>query len=299
MCDRNLIETFLSFLKNNRKTAHNTLSAYERDLSFFADYLDVKGIDFNNVDSNVVSEYKKVLENNGKSVATVSRYMSALRSFYKFLVVSSYIDVNPAVKVKNDKTEKKFFEVLTEEEIDRLLSQPDSKDFKGMRDRAMLEILYATGMKVSELISLDLSDVNLKLGCVKCRSSKDSAKNRVILLYPDAVKLVGEYILKSRPYFIVNTDETSLFVNINGERMTRQGFWKILKSYAEKADISKSITPHTLRHSFATHLLENGADINDIKNILGHSDISSTNVYNDFIKSKINNSYLRYNHRAK
>lgn len=299
MCDRNLIDVFLSFLKDKRKTSSNTVSAYERDLNFFAEYLDLKSINFNDVTSDIINDYKNILVNNGKSVATVSRNMSSLRSFYKFLVISDLNKTNPAVTVKNEKNEKKFFEILTEDEIDNLLSQPDDKDFKGMRDKAMLELLYATGMKVSELMSLDVSDVNLKLGCVKCRNSKDSSKNRVILLYPDAVKAVGEYILKSRPYFVANPDETSLFVNINGERMTRQGFWKILKSYAESANISKSITPHTLRHSFATHLLENGADINDIKNILGHSDISSTNVYNDFIKSKMNDSYLKYNHRAK
>lgn len=299
MCDRNLIDVFLSFLKDKRKTSANTIAAYARDLNFFSDFLDIKQLDFNSATPDVINEYKKVLENNGKSVATVSRYMSALRSFYKFLVISDFADSNPAVIVKNEKVEKKFFEVLTEEEIDKLLSQPDEKDFKGMRDKAMLEILYATGMKVSELMSLDLSDVNLKLGCVKCKNEKDSSKNRVILLYPEAVKIVGQYILKARPYFIGNPDESSLFVNVNGDRMTRQGFWKILKTYAESANISKSITPHTLRHSFATHLLENGADINDIKNILGHSDISSTNVYNDFIKSKINDSYLRFNHRAK
>ena len=163
----------------------------------------------------------------------------------------------------------------------------------------MLELLYATGMKVSELLSLNVTDINLKMGCVKCRNERDSGKNRVILLYPTAVKAVGEYISHSRTYYVSNPDEQSLFVNTSGDRMTRQGFWKLLKLYANEAGIDKSITPHTLRHSFATHLLENGADINDIKDILGHADISSTNVYSDFLKSRIKNSYLRFNHRSK
>ncbi len=299
MTNKKLIEEFLAYLKNIRKTSDNTLAAYERDLCSFCEFLTLNDKSVCDATNTDVAKYKDVLVNNGKSVATVSRSMSSLRSFYKFLVVKGIADVNPAVEIKNDKTEKKFFEVLTEEEIDKLLSQPDTSDFKGIRDKAMLEMLYATGMKVSELMSLNISDVNLKLGCVKCKNSRDSAKNRMILLYPEAVKVVGEYISNSRPYFVSNPEQTSLFVNTYGDRMTRQGFWKLIKSYAAEAGISKSITPHTLRHSFATHLLENGADINDIKSILGHSDISSTNVYSEFIKSNLKKSYVQFNHRFK
>ena len=299
MTDDKLIEGFLLHLENVRKTSQNTLSAYRRDLEAFCEYIDLKGVTLSEVSSQDVDKYKTILVNNGKSVATVSRCMSSLRSFYKYLVVSGAVEANPTVQIKNDKVEKKFFEILTEDEIDSLLAVPDTSDFKGIRDKAMLEMLYATGMKVSELMSLNLSDVNLKIGCVKCRNAKDSAKNRMILLYPSAVKAVGEYISNSRSYFVSDPGEGSLFVNTSGQRMTRQGFWKLLKLYASMAGISKSITPHTLRHSFATHLLENGADINDIKEILGHADISSTNVYSEFIKSNIKNSYLRFNHRSK
>ena len=299
MTDDKLIAQFLAYLKDIKKTSDNTLSAYERDLNAFFEFVSLNDKGLLSVGSDFVEKYKKVLTKNGKSVATVSRCMSSLRSFYKYLVVSGVCDENPTVKIKNDKVEKKFFEVLSEEEIDKLLAQPDTGDFKGIRDKAMLEILYATGMKVSELMALNVSDINLKLGCVKCRNEKDSSKNRVILLYPAAVKVVGEYMTHSRSYFVSNPDETSLFVNTSGDRMTRQGFWKLLKLYAKEAGIDKSITPHTLRHSFATHLLENGADINDIKDILGHADISSTNIYSEFIKSKINKSYVRFNHRSK
>lgn len=299
MTDDKMISGFLMHLQNVRKTSQNTLSAYRRDLESFCEYLSLKGIDLSGVSSHDVDKYKSILVNNGKSVATVSRSMSSLRTFYKYLVVSGLVESNPTVQVKNDKVEKKFFEILTEDEIDKLLSIPDTTDFKGLRDKAMLEMLYATGMKVSELMSLNLSDVNLKIGCVKCRNAQDSSKNRMILLYPSAVKAVGEYISNSRSYFVSDSSEGSLFVNTNGQRMTRQGFWKLLKLYASMAGISKSITPHTLRHSFATHLLENGADINDIKEILGHADISSTNVYSEFIKSNIKNSYIKFNHRSK
>lgn len=299
MSDDKLIAQFLAYLKNVKKTSVNTLSAYERDLAAFCEFLSLKDSSILDVTSEDVEKFKSILINNGKSVATVSRSMSSLRSFYKYLVVSGIADSNPTVQVKNDKVEKKFFEILTEDEIDKLLAQPDTTDFKGIRDKAMLEMLYATGMKVSELMSLNLSDVNLKIGCVKCRNSKDTSRNRIILLYPSAVKVVGEYISNSRSYFVSNPDETSLFVNTNGSRMTRQGFWKLLKMYADEAGIAKSITPHTLRHSFATHLLENGADINDIKNILGHADISSTNIYSEFIKQNLKKSYVQFNHRSK
>ena len=295
MSDNKIVDTFLCYLKDNRKTSVNTLSAYGRDLNAFVDFFDGVGKDVKDVTEKDIEKYKKHLAASGKSTSTVSRCMSTLRTFYKYLCLSGEASVNPTVKIKNEKTEKKFFEILTEDEIDRLLSQPDAKDVKGKRDRAMLELLYATGMKVSELMALDKIDFNAKMHCIHCGISKE----RVVLLYPKAVKIVQDYLDKSRNYFVIASDEEALFVNTNGERMTRQGFWKILKSYAESAGISKSITPHTLRHSFATHLLENGADIHDIKNILGHTDISSTQVYSDFIKSKMNNTYLRFNHRAK
>lgn len=299
MLDNSIISRFLQSLIDNKKSASNTLSAYRRDLECFSQYLDLNAIDFLRVSHDDVIKYKNFLTDSGKSISTVSRNMSSLRSFYKYLYIEGFVDVNPTLKIKNDKTEKKFFEILSEDEIDTLLAVPDSTSYKGIRDRAILEVLYATGLKVSELVSLDISDVNIKMSCIRCRNAQEADKSRLVLLYPKAVKALEDYLKKSRVYFVVDDSEPSLFVNTSGERMTRQGFWKLIKLYADQAGIKKSITPHTLRHSFATHLLENGADIHDIKNILGHSDISSTNVYSDFLKSKVNSSYLRFNHRSK
>lgn len=293
-----IINCFIDSLLVNKKSSENTVSAYKRDIGNFFEYILLNKIEYDRVTSDDVLAYKSFLISSGKSASTVSRSMSSLRSFYKYLVTVSICEANPTSKVKNDKVEKKFFEVLTEDEVDTLLSVPDVTTYKGKRDKAILEILYATGLKVSELISLNVSDVNVKMGCVKCVSG-GPGKSRLILLYPKAVKAVGDYLDSSRLYFVSDNGENALFVNTNGERMTRQGLWKLIKLYADAADIKKSITPQTLRHSFATHLIENGADINDIKDILGHSDISSTNVYSDFIKSKINSSYLKFNHRSK
>lgn len=300
MTDVAIIDKYLTYLSDSKNTASNTLSAYKRDLASYSEYLGSKKIGIKDADADNISEYKKILVKNGRSVATVSRCMSSLRSFYKYLMVNDVVDSNPAKEIKNDKTEKKFFEVLSESEIDSILAQPDTSDYKGKRDKAMLEVLYATGVKVSELMALDLADVNLKMNYIRCKSASASSDNdRIILLYPKAVKELEDYIKHARKYFVIDNSETALFVNVNGERMTRQGFWKILKAYVEDAGIKKTITPQTLRHSFATHLLENGADIHDIKEILGHSDISSTQVYSDFIKSRINNSYLKFHHRSR
>lgn len=300
MTDVAIIDKYLTYLSDSKNTASNTLSAYKRDLASYSEYLGSKKICIKDADADNISEYKKILIKNGRSVATVSRCMSSLRSFYKYLMVNDIVDSNPAKEIKNDKSEKKFFEVLSESEIDSILAQPDTSDYKGKRDKAMLEVLYATGVKVSELMALDLADVNLKMNYIRCKSASASSDNdRIILLYPKAVKELEDYIKHARKYFVIDNSETALFVNVNGERMTRQGFWKILKAYVEDAGIKKTITPQTLRHSFATHLLENGADIHDIKEILGHSDISSTQVYSDFIKSRINNSYLKFHHRSR
>ena len=300
MTDVAIIDKYLTYLSDSKNTASNTLSAYKRDLASYSEYLGSKKIGIKDADADNISEYKKILVKNGRSVATVSRCMSSLRSFYKYLMVNDVVDSNPAKEIKNDKSEKKFFEVLSESEIDSILAQPDTSDYKGKRDKAMLEVLYATGVKVSELMALDLADVNLKMNYIRCKSASASSDNdRIILLYPKAVKELEDYIKHARKYFVIDNSETALFVNVNGERMTRQGFWKILKAYVEDAGIKKSITPQTLRHSFATHLLENGADIHDIKEILGHSDISSTQVYSDFIKSRINYSYLKFHHRSR
>lgn len=267
-----------------------------RDMQKFFDYAEEFGIaSFDRVTAADVSSYKQYLLRRGLSASSVSRSLSALRGLYQYLISVGATDHNPAREIPNDKVAKKGPQVLTNKEIELLLSQPSPNDLKGIRDKAMLELLYATGIKVSELVSLDVDDVNLSLSFIKCGNG---GKERFIPVYPLALKALTNYLEFSRRLLVVHPDERALFVNVNGDRMTRQGFWKLLKQYAESAKIYKDITPHTLRHSFAAHLLENGADIHDIKEILGHADISSTQRYAQFLKDKMKNSYMKFHPRA-
>lgn len=287
---------YIDYLKNVRKSSDNTLQAYVRDLKKFLDFASSSGItSFSDVTSNDVAEYKRHLNSAGLSPASVSRSLSALRSMYQYLVSRGEAEHNPAREIPNDEVEKKAPQVLTAKEVELLLAQPNTDEIKGIRDKAMLELLYATGIKVSELVSLNVSDVNLQLSFIRCGSGE---KERFISLYPIAQKAVSAYLEFSRKLLVVSPDEEALFVNVQGDRMTRQGFWKILKTYSESAKIYKDITPHTLRHSFAAHLLENGADIHDIQEILGHSDISSTMRYAQFLKNKMNRGYIKFHPRA-
>lgn len=291
------VDDFLSYLALSKSASQNTVAAYQRDLTGFAAFTAEIPVDLLSVTGKEITAYKKALTDKGFSASSVSRAMSSVRSFYKYLLVGGIISENPARAVKNDKVEKKDFEILSAKEIDLLLTQPDTTEIKGIRDKAMLEMMYATGMKVTELISLDVTDLNLVLGYVVCRGEGSKPHERTIFLYPTAVNALKNYLNASR-CFLVQKETDALFVNIGGTRMTRQGFWKILKGYAAQAGIEKTITPHTLRHSFATHLLENGADIHDIKEILGHADISSTQVYADYIKKRMKDSYLKFHPRA-
>ncbi len=287
---------YIDYLRDVKKSSDNTLQAYIRDLKKFFDFAAVAKIDdFSSVSADDVAEYKQYLNNIGLSPASVSRSLSALRSLFQFLISRGKVEHNPAREIPNDRLEKKGPQVLTAKEIETLLAQPNTADIKGKRDKAMLELLYATGLKVSELIALNIEDVNLQLSFIRCGNGE---KERFISLYPLALRALSVYLESSRKLLVFRPDENALFVNVQGERMTRQGFWKILKSYAESAKIQKDITPHTLRHSFAAHLLENGADIHDIQEILGHSDISSTMRYAQLIKNKLNNNYIKFHPRA-
>ncbi|MBO5403286.1 MAG: tyrosine recombinase XerD [Clostridia bacterium] len=287
---------YIEYLKNVKKSSDNTLQAYVRDLKKFLDYAEANKLkDFSDVTVDDVSDFKTHLNTIGLSPASVSRSLSALRSLFQYLISQSIVEHNPAREIPNDKFEKKGPQVLTAKEIETLLAQPNTSDIKGKRDKAMLELLYATGIKVSELISLNVEDVNLQLSFVRCGEGE---KERFVSLYPLALRALTVYLDSARKLLVLHPDEKALFVNVQGERMTRQGFWKILKSYAESAKIQKDITPHTLRHSFAAHLLENGADIHDIQEILGHSDISSTMRYAQLIKNKLNNGYIKFHPRA-
>ena len=291
-----LYEDYVVYLQREKHCSPNTLSAYRRDMQKFFDYAEEFGIaSFDRVTAADVSSYKQYLLRRGLSASSVSRSLSALRGLYQYLISVGAMDHNPAREIPKDKVAKKGPQVLTNKEIELLLSQPSPNDLKGIRDKAMLELLYATGIKVSELVSLDVDDVNLSLSFIKCGNG---GKERFIPVYPLALKALTNYLEFSRRLLVVHPDERALFVNVNGDRMTRQGFWKLLKQYAESAKIYKDITPHTLRHSFAAHLLENGADIHDIKEILGHADISSTQRYAQFLKDKMKNSYMKFHPRA-
>ncbi|MGI5936715.1 MAG: site-specific tyrosine recombinase XerD [Oscillospiraceae bacterium] len=289
-------ERYENYLTNVKKASKNTLSSYLRDIRQLGSYLE-KYTDsgYADVDESELEAYISWLKRNGKSVATVSRSIASIKNFYNFLVSEGIIKRNPSTKLVPDKATQKLPQILTSKEVELLLEQPECVDMKGYRDRAMLELLYATGIRVSELISLDVTDVNLSAGIIRCRSR---GKERAIPLYPAAIRALSEYIEFIRPQMISSPDEKSLFVNVSGERMSRQGFWKIIKSYQAKAGIEKTITPHTLRHSFAAHLLENGADLRSIQEMLGHADISSTQIYSQLVKKQLKDVYNKAHPRA-
>ena len=287
---------FEEYLTETRKASANTRQSYLRDLEQFFGYLKTKNINVLTVTKDQIQKFILSLQTAGLSESTITRMLSTLRSFYRFCLVNEMIKENPVMGIQAAKTKKKLPEILTANEIEMLLIQPDVSDLKGCRDKAMLELLYATGIRVSELIELNVDDVNLQLGILYCRSGKSE---RVVPIYDEAKDAVADYIKRARNAVILDYNETALFTNMNGSRMTRQGFWKIVKAYAQSANIEKDITPHTLRHSFATHLLENGAQLKDIKEMLGHSDISSTQVYAKVVKERYKNVYATYHPKAR
>ena len=289
-------DRFNDYLVNVKKASSNTLSSYLRDIRQFGEYLtshDLPG--YTEAGEDELSGYISWLRGAGKSVATVSRNIASLKCFYSFLLSQHMVDANPTGKLVPDKATQKLPQILTSKEVELLLEQPECTDAKGYRDKAMLELLYATGIRVSELISLNITDLNLSVGVIRCVSHE---KERFIPLYPAAIRALSEYIEFVRPQMIARDDEPSLFVNVSGERMSRQGFWKIIKSYQAKAHIEKDITPHTLRHSFAAHLLENGADLRSIQEMLGHADISSTQIYSQLVKKQLKDVYNKTHPRA-
>ena len=290
------IEFIRKYLVEEKKASDNTLSSYLRDIRQFGAYLEnVNNCEITDAEPEYVHNYIDHLKSEGKSVATVSRNIASLKCLYTLLEKDGYIEYNPAIDITADKNVHKLPEIMTSEEVNLLLDQPKPVDDKGYRDKAMLELLYATGMRVSELLMLDLDDVNLSVGLVRCESK---GKERFIPMYRKAIKALDDYINIVRPQMISLPTEKALFVNVNGDRMSRQGFWKIIKYYQKKAGIKKDITPHTLRHSFAAHLLENGADIHAIQEMLGHADISSTQVYAQIVKKQLKDVYNRAHPRA-
>ncbi len=290
-----LLKDYESYLITEKRASANTVSSYLRDVQQFAAALECKGVELTQALTQDVVEYTDALIRRGKSPATVTRSVASIKSFYTCLVSWGVVEQNPAKGVATARVERKLPQVLTGQEVELFLEQPDCLEPKGCRDRAMLELLYATGIRVSELIALDVDDVNLPSGMLKCFGK---GKERLIPLYPAAVRALKEYLRTVRPQLVDTAEETALFVNMNGERMSRQGFWKIIKFYQEKAGIQKEITPHTLRHSFAAHLLENGADLRAIQEMLGHADISSTQIYSRLVSQRIKDVYQKAHPRA-
>ncbi len=292
----NLVTAYENYLLNMKHAAANTVASYMRDIRQFAAYLsEAEDATFVSCDRDCVTRYVQHLTNEGKSAATISRLLASLKSFYRYCISEGYLETMPVHDIPQPKAEKKLPQILTGREVELLLEQPKCTDMKGYRDKAMLETLYATGMRVSELLALDVSDVSIAGGFVKC---ENNGKVRIIPLYPAAVKALTAYLTDIRPKLIASPIEQALFLNLSGERMSRQGFWKIIKHYQATAQISKDITPHTLRHSFAAHLLENGADLHSLQEMLGHSDISSTQIYTQVIKQNLKSVYNKYHPRA-
>ena len=289
------LKLFFEFLENDKKLSDNTLQSYKRDLKQFKAYLDENDKTYNKLTQKDINDYINHLQDIGKKPSTISRCIASIRSFYQFELKNRKVKVDPTDTIQSPKIEKRVPSVLTSKEVALLLDQPKDVDLKGIRDKAMLEFAYATGMRVTEIISLNIDDVNIEEGYVVC---KNRNKQRNIPLGTMALKALKEYIENAREILIKNEKEKALFVNINGKRLTRQGFWKIIKYYKEQAHITKDITPHVLRHSFATHLLQNGADLKAIQTMLGHSDISSTQVYMQFQDEGLKNIYKKAHPRA-
>ncbi len=289
---KDYLNEFIGFLSHVKKSSQNTIDSYKRDILKFCEYLCEHNIkDAALVSEELINNYFLLLEASGKSFSTITRVVSSVKMYYKFLnSIGKRSDI-PLIKTNSPKVQKILPEILTTDEVQLLLSQPDIKDLKGIRDKAMLEILYATGIKVSELISITVDSVNLQLGFIKLGSKRTE---RTVPLYKSAIRSLSLYINQVRNSIISDVNQQVLFSNMNGGVLTRQGVWKIIKGYANSAGITKDITPHTIRHSFASHLLENGANLEDVKDLLGYSDISSTQIYTQIIKNKYSNVYSKY-----
>ena len=289
------IKNFLEFIKSDKKLSKNTLESYQRDILQYQEYLEEKKIDYKEVNNENVLGYLDYLKGLDKKASTISRHLASIRLFYQYLLKNKIVKEDPTKGIQSPKIEKKAPSILSSQEVSLLLEQPNGEGLKSIRDKAMLEVAYATGMRVTEIISLNVSDIDIESSLVTC---KNENKQRIIPLGKLSLSALKEYMTIARPNMIKDDNETALFVNVNGKRLTRQGFWKIIKFYKEQAHITKDITPHVLRHSFATHLLQNGADLKSRQTMLGHSDISSTQVYMQFQDDSLKNIYNKAHPRA-
>ena len=285
------IQEFISYLHNTKGTSHNTEVSYERDLRKLEQFLEGRGIfQIGQVTPTILNAYLMELEQNHFAPSSISRNVASIRAFFHYYCQKNGLRENPADVLKAPKIEKKMPGILTVDEVDLLLSQPKLNTAKGLRDRAMLELLYATGIRVSELISLKISDLNLRLGYLTCTGGE---KERAIPFGSTAKRAVEEYLTHAREKLLAGKESDLLFLNCSGKSMSRQGFWKVLKSYAASAGIQQDITPHTLRHSFAAHLVQNGADLKSVQEMMGHSDISTTQIYMNMNMNKLRDVYIK------
>ena len=292
----NLIDAYQNYLIKVKQASANTVASYMRDIRQFSDWLSLtEQLDVAEAKQVHIRSYLDHLQEDGRSGATLSRNLASLKNFYAYLVSFGFVDQTPVVQIQIERGEKKMPQILTSREIELLLAQPVTTDSKGLRDKAMLEVMYATGVRVSELLDLDVEDVNLEIGSIKCSGSR---RSRSIPLYPAALRALRVYLQEIRGGMVSDPSERALFVNVSGVRMSRQGFWKILKHYQDTAHIDKEITPHTLRHSFAVHLLENGADLDSLQELMGHSDISSTQMYTQMVNRKLKSVYEKCHPKA-
>lgn len=290
------IQEFIDYLHNEKNTSQNTEVSYKRDLKKLEEFLTEQGVEREEqISAALLNSYVLYLENSRFAPASVSRNVASVRAFFRFLYRKHVIEEDPSEQLKAPKVEKKMPEILSVSEVELLLQQPAAHTSKGMRDRAMLELLYATGMRVSELIHLKVEDVNLNLGYVTC---SDGERERIIPFGKICTDALREYLDKARNSLVGEQEVEELFTNCSGKPMSRQGFWKVLKAYAQQAGITRDITPHTLRHSFAAHLIQNGADIKSIQEMLGHSDISTTQMYLNLNVNKMRDVYMNAHPRC-
>lgn len=292
-----LLQQFENYLTTEKHASANTVTSYMRDVSAFCTSASLRTEkDCRNVKRKQIEDYFQVLEAGGKSTATIQRNRASLTDFFRNLQRRGVIEVNPVKGICVRTARPRMPATLTTEEVEKLLTLPTEPGYKGQRDKTMIELLYATGIKATELIDLDVQDVNTRMGFVHCRSARSE---RTIPIYTEAARMLESYIRNVRVYMVSDPTEKALFLNMAGERITRQGFWKILKHYAEQADIRKEITPQILRHSFALHLFQNGADLRSIQRMLGHTDISTTQVYARLYQNDLQETYQRFHPRAR
>ena len=293
---KELIDSFLDYLLVERGLAKNTIIAYREDLNIYLDFIFSRKIDaLSKISKNDITEFMFFEKNKGISPVSISRRLAAIRMFHRFLSRERILKTDPTTLIDSPKLWKKVPDTLSLNEVELLIAQPDPRDFQGARDRAILESLYATGMRVSEATNLKASNINLDIGFLRCIGKGN--KERVIPLGKKAIASVNRYLEFSRPHFLKKKTSEFLFINRSGNKLSRQSIWKLIKQYASQAKIKKPIKVHTLRHSFATHLLERGADLRSVQEMLGHSSISTTQIYTHIDKDRLKKIHKMFHPR--